>query len=85
MSRRRCPSSVCKLGQVKLCLFYLNLQPKPVKTFFVYKLRLSLASLYSVDFFVNKLKSNFEDLFLQNVLVTEEEFTTFLKKVPRNG
>ena len=53
---------------MKLCLFDLNLSIKPVKKFFVYKckLTLSLALLYLVDLFINKLKTKFNDLFLQN-------------------
>ena len=54
--------------QVKLCLFDLNLSIKAVKNFFVYKckLSLSLALLYLVDLFINKLKTKFNNLFLQN-------------------
>ena len=50
---------------VKLCLFYLNLSIKPVKKFFVYKckLSLSLALLYLLDLFINKLKTKFNNLF----------------------
>ena len=38
---------------------------KPVKKFFVYKckLSLSLALLYLVDLFINKLKTKFDNLF----------------------
>ena len=44
----------------------LNLSIKPVKKFFVYKckLSLSLALLYLVDLFINKLKTKFNNLFL---------------------
>ena len=54
--------------QVKLCLFDLNLSIKAVKNFLVYKckLNLSLALLYLVDLFINKLKTKFNNLFLQN-------------------
>ena len=57
-----------EVEQVKLCLFDLNLSIKPVKKFFVYKckLSLSLALLYLAHLFINKLKSKFNNLFLQN-------------------
>ena len=46
---------------MKLCLFDSNLSKKPVKEFFVYKCKLSssLALLYLVDLFINKLKTKF--------------------------
>ena len=52
---------VWKFEQVKLCLFDLNLSLKLVKKIFVYKckyLSLSLALLYLVDLFINKLNFN---------------------------
>ena len=64
---------VCKFERVKLCLFVLNLSIKPVKKFFVYKckLSLSLASLYLVDLFINKLKIKFNNLFYRMILNTK--------------
>ena len=58
-----------KLGlEVLTGIFYLNLSIKPEKKFFVYKckLSLSLALFYFVDSFINKLKTKFNNLFLQN-------------------
>ena len=57
----------------KVCLFDLNLSIKPVKKFFVYKckLRLSLALLYLVDLFINKLKTKFDNLFYRMILNTK--------------
>ena len=51
--------------QVKLCT--CDLKKKTVKKFSVYKckLSLSLASLYLVDLFISKLKTKFNNLFLQ--------------------
>ena len=44
---------------IKGCLFDMNLSIKPVKKVFVYKckLSLSLALLYLVDLFIDKLKT----------------------------
>ena len=44
----------------------------PVKTFFVYKCKLSisLALLYLVDLFINKLKTKFNNLFYKMILQT---------------
>ena len=53
--------------------FDLNLSMKPVKKFFVYKckLSLSLALLYLVDLFINKLKTKFNNLFYTTILNTK--------------
>ena len=50
----------------KAMSFDTNLSIKPVKKFFVYKckLSLSLALLYLVNLFINKLKTKFNNLFL---------------------
>ena len=52
----------------KALSFDSNLSIKPVKTFFVCKckLSLSLALLSLVDLLINKLKTKFNNLFLQN-------------------
>ena len=64
-TRRRWRSSGWKFEQVKLCLFDSNLSIKPEKKFFVYKCKLilSLALLYLLDLFINKLKTKFNNLF----------------------
>ena len=61
------------------CLFDLNLSIKPVKTFFVYKckLSLSLALLYLVDLFINKLKTKFNNLFYRMILSTKRIHNSF--------
>ena len=50
---------------------------KPVKKFFVYKCKfsLSLALLYLVDLFINKLKTKFNNL-IYRMILNEKEFTT---------
>ena len=55
------------------CLFDLNLSIKPVKKFFVYQCKLSssLALLYLVDLFINKLKTEFNNLFYRTILNTK--------------
>ena len=52
---------------------------KPVKKFFVYKckLSLSLALVYVVDLFINKLNSEFNNLFTEFFLVQKEITTPF--------
>ena len=55
---------------VELCLLDLNLSIKPVQKFFVYKCKLSLALLYLVDLFINKLKTKFNNLFYRMILNT---------------
>ena len=64
---------------VKLCLFDSNLSIKPVKKFFVYKckLSLSLALLYLVDLFINKLKTKFNNLFYRMILNTKRIHNSF--------
>ena len=68
-----------EVEQVKLCLFDLNLSIKPVKKFFVYKckLSLSLALLYLVDLFINKLKTKFNNLFYRMILNTKRIHNSF--------
>ena len=60
---------------------------KPVKKIFVYKrkLSLSLRLLYLVDLFINKLKTKFNNLFLQNDFKYKKNSQLFLKKFPRNS
>ena len=69
------------------CLFDLNLSIKQVKKFFVYecKLSLSLALLYLVDLFINKLKTKFNNLFLQNYFKYKKNSQLLLKKLPRKS
>ena len=74
-------------GKGKAFLFDLNLSIKPVKKFFVYKckLSLSLALLYLVDLFINKLKTKFNNLFLQNDFKYKKNSQLFLKKFPHKS
>ena len=60
---------------------------KPLKKFFVYKrkLSLSLALLYLVDLFINKLKAKFNNLFLQNDFKYKKNSQLLLKKFPRKS
>ena len=57
---------------------------KPVKKLFVHKckLSLSLALLYLVDLFINKLKTKFNNLFLQNDFKYKKNSQLLLKKFP---
>ena len=52
---------------------------KPVKKFFVYKfkLSLSLALLYLVDFFINKPKTKFNNLFYRMILITTRRYGAY--------
>ena len=67
----------------KALSFYLNLSMKPVIKFFAYKckLSLSLASLYLIDLFINKLKTKFKS-FLQNYFKYKKNSQLLLKKFP---
>ena len=71
----------------KAFLFDLNLSITPVKKFFVYKckLSLSLALLNLVDLFTNKLKTKFNNLFLQNDFKYQKNSQLLLKKLPRKS
>ena len=55
-----------------------------MKKFFVYKckLSLSLALLYLVDLFINKLKIKFNNLFLQNDFKYKNNSQLLLRKFP---
>ena len=57
---------------------------KPVKKFFVYKckLSLSLALLYLVDLFINKLKTKFNNLFYRIILNTNRIHNSFWRNFP---
>ena len=83
-TRRRWRSLVWKFKQVKLCRFDLNLSIKPMKNFFVYicKLSLSLALLYLVDSFINKLKTKFNNLFYRMILNTKRIHNSFWRNFP---
>ena len=87
VTRRRWRSSGWTFWQVKLCLFDLNLSTKPAKKFFVYKckLSLSLALLYLVDLFINKLKTKFSNLFLQNDFKYKKNSQLLLRKFSRKS
>ena len=54
---------------------------KPVKKFFVYTLKLSLALLYLADMFINKLKTKFNSC-LQNGFKYKENSQLLFKKFP---
>ena len=57
---------------------------KPVKKVFVYKCKfLSLALLYLVYLVTNKLKTKFNNLFLQNDFKYKNNSQLLLKKFPR--
>ena len=86
-TRRKWRSSVWKFYQVDLCLFDSNVSIRPVKKFFVckYKLSFSLALLYLVDLFINKLKTKFNNLFLQNDFKYKKNSQLLLKKFPRKS
>ena len=57
---------------------------KPVKKIFVYKckLSLSLALVYVVDLFINKLNTEFNNLFYRMFFSTKRNHNSFLKKIP---
>ena len=57
---------------------------KSVKTFFVYKHKLSLALLYLADMFINKSQTTF-NTFLAEWFQIQKEFTTPLKTFPRKS
>ena len=67
---------------VELCLLDLNLSIKPVQRFFVYKCKLSLALLYLVDLFINKLKTKFNNLFYRMILNTKRIHNSFWRNFP---
>ena len=75
------------MKKVKLCLFDSNLSIKPATKFFVYKckLSLSLAFLYLVDLFKNKLKTKFNNLFLHNDFKYEKNSQLLVKKFSRKS
>ena len=54
-----------------------------MKKFSVYKCKLSLSLelLYLVDLLINKLKTKFNNLFVQNDFKYEKEFTTALEEI----
>ena len=82
---------VTKFGLVvltgKALSFDSNLSIKPVKTFFVCKckLSLSLALLSLVDLLINKLKTKFNNLFLQNDFKCKKNSQLLLKKLPHKS
>ena len=58
--------------------FNLNVSIKLLKTFFVYKCKLSLALIYLADMFINKHKSKLNGLFTEQFW-KQKEFTTFFE------
>ena len=68
----------------KALSFRLEFINKPMKKFFVNKCKLSsnLALLYLVDLFINKLKTKFNNLFLQNYFKYKKNSQLLLKKLP---
>ena len=58
-----------------------------MKKFFVYKCKLilSLALLYLVELFINKLKTKFNDPFYRMILNTKTNSQLLLKKLPRKS
>ena len=69
----------------KALSFWLEwLSIKPVKKFFVYKckLSLSLALLYLVDLFINKLKTKFNNLFYRIISNTNRIHNSFWRNFP---
>ena len=71
----------------KALSFLLEFIDKTRKKLFVYKskLSLSLALLYLVDLFINKLKTKFDNLFLQNNFKYIKNSQLLLKKFPRKS
>ena len=69
----------------KALSFLLEFIDKTGEKFFVYrcKLRLSLAILYLVDLFINKLKTKFNDLFYRMILNTKGFTTPFEEISPQ--
>ena len=49
------------------------------------QIKLSLALLYLVDLFINKLKTKFNNLFLQNDFKYKKNSQLFLKKFPHKS
>ena len=83
-TRRKWRSSGWKFSQVKLCLFDLNLSIKRRKSFVVYKckLSLSLALLFLVDLFINKLKTKSNNPFYRMILNTKRIHNSFWGNFP---
>ena len=71
----------------KALSFDSNLSIKPGEKFFVYKCKLSssLALLDLVDLFINKLKTKFKNLFLQNDFKYKKNSQLLLKEFPRKS
>ena len=71
----------------KALSFWLEFIDKTGEEVFCYKfkLSLSLALLYSVDLFINKIKTKFNNLFLQNDFKYKKNSQLLLKKFPRKG
>ena len=73
-----------------LCLFDLNLLMKPMKNFFVYKCKLSLALLYLADMFVFNLNTKFNSFFTEWLQIKKprihnsfwRNFPTIAKQMP---
>ena len=55
---------------------------KPVKKFFVYKYKFSVALLYLADMFINKLKTEFNIFFRMFLSTKRIRFPTIAKQMP---
>ena len=71
----------------KALSFWLEFINKTGKKGFYFQMQisLSLALLYLVDLFVNKLKTKFNDLFYRMILITKKNSQLLLKKLPRKS
>ena len=69
----------------KALSFWFELSIKSVKKFFVYKckLSLSLALLYLVDFFINKLKTKFNNLYYRIIFNPNRIHNSFEETSPQ--
>ena len=65
-------------GKTFNCQFNLNVSMKLLKTFFVYKCELSIASLYLADMFINRHKTKLNGLFTERFWI-QKEFTTLFE------
>ena len=67
----------------KALSFWLEFIDKTGEEVFCYKF--SLALVYLVDLFISKIKTKFNNLFLQNDFKYKKNSQLFLKKFPRKG
>ena len=71
----------------KALSFWLEFIDKTGEEVFCYKFKLSwsLALLYLVDLFINKIKTKFNNIFLQNDFKYKKNSQLLLKKFPRKS